>query len=85
MVFGALPQGKLCICKKKIILRQVPISVREFGMNDDDIQQAADVFLNLWQENFRQWALEKELLLHGELAALIDIAVGAEDSDDPTS
>lgn len=54
-------------------------------MNDDDIQQAADVFLNLWQENFRHWALEKELLPHGELAALIDIAVGAEDSDDPTS
>jgi len=52
-------------------------------MEDQEIEQAAELFLDLWQENFRQWALERDLLPHRDLAALIGVAVGVGDSDDP--
>jgi hypothetical protein len=84
MVFGALPQGKLCDCTNNFVLRQVGLSAREFTMTDDEIEQAADLFLTLWQENFRHWALEKDLLPHRELAALMDVATAADASEDCT-
>ncbi len=43
-------------------------------MGDEDIDKAADVFLALWQENIRLWAVEKELLAPRELAALLEAA-----------
>ncbi|WP_262692042.1 hypothetical protein [Kordiimonas aestuarii] len=43
-------------------------------MLDEDIDKAADVFLSLWQENIRLWAMEKELLTPTELAMLLDAA-----------
>ncbi len=73
MVFGALPQGKLCICTKKMTLRQMQASYSEIVMRDEDIEQAADLFLTLWQENIRLWATEKDLLPHAELAALLEV------------
>ncbi|MFC4348864.1 MULTISPECIES: hypothetical protein [Pseudomonadota] len=42
-------------------------------MRDEDIEQAADLFLTLWQENIRLWATEKDLLPHAELAALLEV------------
>ncbi len=43
-------------------------------MGDEDIDKAADVFLALWQENIRLWAVEKELLAPRELGALLEAA-----------
>ena len=43
-------------------------------MGDEDIDKAADVFLTLWQENIRLWAVEKELLSPRELEALLEAA-----------
>lgn len=43
-------------------------------MGDEDIDKAADVFLTLWQENIRLWAVEKELLTPRELEALLEAA-----------
>lgn len=71
MVFDALPQGKLCICTKKIILRQKPTSYTDFVMRNEETEQAADLFLTLWQENIRLWAQERDLLPHSELADLL--------------
>lgn len=76
MVFDALPQGKLCKCKKNFILRQMPASYSEIVMRDEDIEQAADLFLTLWQENIRLWATEKDLLPHAELAELLEVPLG---------
>lgn len=47
-------------------------------MLDEDIDEAADIFLTLWQENIRLWATEKELLTPQELAALLDAASAQE-------
>ncbi|NVJ68743.1 MAG: hypothetical protein HWE08_00230 [Alphaproteobacteria bacterium] len=45
-------------------------------MRDEDIEQAADLFLTLWQENIRLWATEKDLLPHAELAELLEVPLG---------
>lgn len=81
MVFGALPQGKLCKCTKKFTLRQVCASYSEIIMRKDEIDQVADLFLTLWQENIRLWAAEKDLLPHRELAALLGVEANEEVDD----
>jgi predicted metalloprotease len=84
MVFGALPQGKLCDCTQNFILRGNRRSCSDLTMRDEDIDKAADIFLGLWQENIRLWAAEKDMLTPKELAALLAAAgaVGSEDNSD---
>lgn len=81
MVFDALPQGKLCICTKKLLLRQIPPSCSDFVMRKEDTEKAADLFLTMWQENIRLWAAEKDLLPHSELAALLGVKTDAQEPE----
>jgi hypothetical protein len=37
----------------------------------DDIDKLAEEFLDLWQENIRLWAVDKELLPLSDLVALV--------------
>lgn len=49
---------------------------------NDDINQLAEEFLDIWQENIRLWAVEKELLPLPELLELVKGGKERGDKDD---
>ena len=71
MVFGALPQEILCACTKEFALAPQRAAYTAL-MNDStaqkiqtedlaEIDQLAEAFLDLWQDNIRCWSEERDL------------------------
>lgn len=70
MVFGALPQEILCACTKesafarlKAVYTAPMSSVNDPGNSNpkEALDVLAEEFLDLWQDNIRLWAEERDL------------------------
>lgn len=51
-------------------------------MVEDDAQALAERFLDLWQENVRLWASDRDILTAGELAELLGEPAGPRSASD---
>ena len=71
MVFGALPQEKLCACKKETSSVSKHIFYTHFMTEKADVEKLVTEFLDLWQENIRLWSVDKELLTPEDLRELL--------------
>ena len=70
MVFGALPQELLCGCTKESAFALFygdytavmgSVDGEKKDVIPENIEQLADEFLDLWQDNIRLWAEERDL------------------------
>ena len=74
MVFGALPQEKLCVCKKETSSVFDEFFYTHSMTENAELEKHVAEFLDLWQENIRLWSVDKELLTPDDLKALLSPA-----------